>query len=106
MEQGQPKWWTRERWVSLGVFAGFSLLNLWLMCVGGCIGAFTLGPPPPGQVKVADVWLWCVAFPAMATKDLDFTLANVLMVANPFLYGGMGWFAWRMWSLMRAKPKV
>lgn len=101
MEPRQPKGWTKERWVSIGVFAGFSLFNLMLMCAGGVLCMFSLGPP--GRLSFGELWLWVVALPAMATKEVDWTLANLLMIANPFLYGGMGWFAWRMWKLMRGK---
>lgn len=87
------------------MFAGFTLLNALMMCAGQIIAFGTMGPPPPGQVKVADVWLWVVAFPVMAAMELRWDLAYVLMVANPFIYGGMGWLAWRMWKLMRRKPE-
>ena len=100
-------WWTRDRRISSWVFMGFTLLNVFLLCMGLGIAIVAPGPAPPGQVSVRDIWFWVFAFPVMAAmqhqRELPDWTSVVLVPLNPWLYGLMGWFAWRMWKLMRRK---
>lgn len=89
---------------SLLVFVCCCLANVFLLCIWNCILLGELGTPP-GGVKASDVWLWIFVFPARAMKDVNWDIANVLMILNPLIYGSMWWFAWRMWALFRRKPE-
>ncbi len=86
-------WCARDLRVSSWVFMGFTLLNVFLLCAG-------LGVRSDG-------WFWAFAFPVMAARHLGVGFPEwpgaVLVVVNPWLYGLMGWCAWRMWKLMRTK---
>lgn len=81
------------------------LLNLLLVCGGsatiaisGVGGRFNADP-------VLDVWLWVFAFPIQAAHSLGWdSLALALLFVNPFIYGLVWWFLWKMLRLMRAKP--
>lgn len=92
-------------WVrSLLVFVGCCLVNVFFCCIWNVILLAELGTPP-GGVKASDIWFWIFMFPARAMKDMNWEAANVLLFLNPFIYGGMWWFAWRMWRLMRRKSE-
>jgi len=107
VEPSQPRWWTKERWVGVGVFAGFTLLNMLLNCAGVLIAVYTVPPAPPPPGQVLDVWLWALAFPVMLAQLLGVKFrpseALILWLLNGLFYGGMGWFAWRMWRLKRRR---
>jgi hypothetical protein len=92
-------WWTRDLRVSSWVFMGFTLLNVFLLCSGFLVSGGKGG-----------VWFWVFAFPVMLAAQHeraqpDWTCA-VMVVLNPWLYGLMGWCAWRLLTLMRRKPEA
>jgi hypothetical protein len=45
------------------------------------------------------------AIPVFMVRNWSGWWPEVLVALNPFIYGGMWWFAWRMWRLMRRKPE-
>ena len=90
------------------VFGGFSFLNLFLVFAGFGVAFCTWGRPLFGQVEVVDIWWWIFAFPLKAEQQFELDIPDwgraLIFWTSPLLYGLMGWFAWRMWKLMRAKP--
>jgi hypothetical protein len=107
MASGFFAWWTRDLRVSSWVFMGCTLLNVFLLCMGLVVAAAAPGPIAPGQVSARDIWYWVFAFPAMLAWQRQRELPDwtpILMVAlNPWLYGLMGWSAWRMVKLVWGK---
>ncbi len=87
------------------MFAGCTLLNFFLQCAGQIIWFGTM--VGPNQVSVGEVWMWVVACPFMLLyvirPPLPPWFGLIAMLLNASFYGGMGWFAWRMWTLMRRK---
>ncbi len=88
----------RERRVGVAVFVAGCFVNLLLVCGGVLHSLGTLTESP---------LLWVVALPAMAVQRLRLLgseWAIPVFLLNSVIYGGMVWFAWRMWKLMRRKP--
>lgn len=95
----------QKRLADVRAFLVFSLLNLALLCGGGaaivsCGVAVGFNTDP-----VIDVWLWVFAFPCQAASSLGSEpIAFAFLFVNPFVYGAVWWFLWKMVRLMRAKP--
>lgn len=84
----------------LTVLARFTVLNFLLVFVG-VIGTVGFGWGTAGKV-----WLWVFAFPcslAAALRSWE-PVVWVLLGLNPFIYGVLWWFMWKMFWLMRSKP--
>jgi len=70
------------------------------MCCAYPIYIFEPGGPGPGVYSIT--WLWVFAFPPMAAGSAGMTsLAGVLLVANPHIYGLIWTLAWEMYRLSR-----
>jgi hypothetical protein len=85
------------------VFAGFALMNVFLGCTGAFASMLYRDSVNPGPEF--DAWLWVIAFPSRVADHFrcEF-LSNILLGMNPLIYGAMGWFAWKMFCLVRPKP--
>jgi hypothetical protein len=85
------------------VFVGLALLNFALILP--C--AFPLNKWAPNRgVRPSELWLWAFATPAMVARELGGTSVAVVVIwLNPLFYGLMWWAVWRMFRLMRAKPR-
>ena len=95
----------RKRLADVRVFLVFSLLNLALLCGGGAVIVSCGVAVGFNTDPVIDVWLWVFAFPCQAATSLGWeTFAKALLPVNPFAYGLVWWFAWKMLRLLRTKP--
>lgn len=77
--------------------------------IGFFLGIFALGRPRTGTL-IHDIWFWAMALPVKLVETLGWASWvsgdgwMAMYAVNSILYGGMWWFVWRMWTLMRAKP--
>jgi len=95
----------RKRLADVRVFLVFSLLNLALLCGGGAVIVSCGVAVGFNTDPVIDVWLWVFAFPCQAASSLGSeTLAFAFLFVNPFAYGLVWWFLWKMVRLMLTKP--
>jgi len=87
------------------VFLYCCLINLVLITFGGCL-AIDLSAPTPGKLKFWQIWQWVFAFPFMVADYVGMPMIPwwpAYVVLNVCCYGGIWWFAWRMWKLFRRK---
>lgn len=99
-----PNW--KRLWKEIGVFALCVGLYLVLFIVGLNIIVWFIERlvfPHP----ILDGWCWVFAFPSQVGHQLDpdGPLALTLLALDPFVYGGGFYLAWRMFRLMRFKPR-
>lgn len=88
------------RRIGLRVFIWASVANLAMVVLFALMGWYW-----PTTSKHL---LWVIATPPMALESAGFGFRWNLwfwLTVNPFIYGAMWWFAWRMWRLMRAKTE-
>lgn len=92
---------------NVGVFFLCCALNFVAMCLTYVVYVVEPGRSSPAPGFLCTAWAWVFIFPCMLAYALGIqSLAGVLLILNPFIYGVLWWRLWRAVRRMtRKSPK-